>query len=70
MLALGIQKGQYIILNTKNGKIKIQLFNTSEIGNFRIAIDAPKDVEIVRGENWEVQHPEDSMSKHISKRVY
>lgn len=49
MLVLGRKPGEYIIINDN---IKIKVIK-SETGELRLAIDAPKDVKIVRGEVFE-----------------
>lgn len=51
MLVLGRKLGEYVVIGD-NIKIKIV---KSENGDLRLAIDAPKDVKITRGEVWEEQ---------------
>lgn len=51
MLVLGRKLGEYVVIGN-NIKIKIV---KSENGDLRLAIDAPKDVKITRGEVWEEQ---------------
>lgn len=51
MLVLGRKPGEYVVIGD-NIKIKIV---KSENGDLRLAIDAPKDVKITRGEVWEEQ---------------
>lgn len=46
MLVLGRKPGEYVMIN---GNIKVKVIK-SEIGGLRLAIDAPIDVKIVRGE--------------------
>lgn len=48
MLVLGRKPGEYIMVN---GNIKVKVVK-SEKGELRLAIDAPSDVEIIRGENF------------------
>ena len=51
MLSLGRESGEYIVIN---GNIVIQVV---EVGNqLRLAIDAPREIPIVRGEYWEKDH--------------
>lgn len=48
MLTLGRESGEYIVIG---GNIVVQVV---EVGNqLRLAIDAPQDLRIERGENWE-----------------
>ncbi|MBN1050077.1 carbon storage regulator [Clostridium botulinum] len=49
MLVLGRKPGEYIVIDNK---IKVAVVRTEE-GNLRLAIDAPKEIEIVRGEVYE-----------------
>lgn len=49
MLVLGRKPGEYIVID---GKIKVAVIK-SEDGNLRLAIDAPREVKIVRGEIYE-----------------
>ena len=50
MLVLGRNIGDTIVINDN---IYITLFETSPTGNkFKIAIDAPKDMKISRGEHY------------------
>lgn len=51
MLVLGRKPGEYVVIND-NIKIKVV---KSDNGDLRLAIDAPRDVEITRGEVWEQQ---------------
>ncbi|MHC0038702.1 carbon storage regulator [Pseudoneobacillus sp. C159] len=46
MLVLGRKPGQYIVINEK---IIIKVIKSEE-GQLRLAIEAPKDISIVRGE--------------------
>ena len=48
MLVLGRNLGDFIVLNDE---IFITIFETNQVGNkFKVAIEAPKDVKIARGE--------------------
>lgn len=52
MLTLGRESGEYIVIG---GNIVVQVV---EVGNqLRLAIDAPKELSIERGENWEKKYP-------------
>jgi len=51
MLVLGRKPGEYIVIDDK---IKVKVVK-SESGQLRLAIDAPKEMKIVRGEVWEEQ---------------
>ncbi|WP_028558826.1 carbon storage regulator [Paenibacillus pinihumi] len=46
MLVVGRKPGQYIVINEK---IIIKIVK-SEKGHLRLAIEAPKDISIIRGE--------------------
>ncbi|WP_243864740.1 carbon storage regulator [Paenibacillus castaneae] len=46
MLVVGRKPGQYIVINEK---IIIKVIKSEE-GHLRLAIEAPKDISIVRGE--------------------
>ena len=48
MLSLGRNPGQYIVIN---GNIVVQVVSID--GMLRLAIDAPRDILIERGENYE-----------------
>lgn len=52
MLSMGRNPGQYVVIGDN---IVIQVFSTPD-GLLRLAIDAPKDVSIVRGENYELDN--------------
>jgi len=52
MLVLGRKPGEYVVIGN-NIKVKVV---KSDKGDLRLAIDAPKDVEITRGEVWEEQN--------------
>lgn len=62
MLVLGRKPGEYVMIGDD---IKIKVIK-SEDGNLRLAIDAPKDLSIVRGELSEQQAFETS-EKHLKK---
>ncbi|WP_160670669.1 carbon storage regulator [Clostridium sp. C8-1-8] len=49
MLVLGRKPGEYVVIGD-NITVKVV---KSENGDLRLAIDAPKDVKITRGEVWE-----------------
>lgn len=49
MLVLGRKPGEYVMIGHD---VKIQVIR-SEDGNLRLAIEAPKDVPIVRGEIYD-----------------
>jgi carbon storage regulator len=49
MLVLGRRPGEYVVIND-NIIVKVVKSNK---GDLRLAIDAPKDVSIVRGEVYE-----------------
>lgn len=49
MLVLGRKPGEYIVID---GKIKVKVVK-SENGQLRLAIDAPREMKIMRGEVWE-----------------
>lgn len=52
MLTLGRESGEYIVIG---GNIIVQVV---EVGNqLRLAIDAPKELTIERGENYEKANP-------------
>ena len=51
MLVLGRKPGEYVMLGKD---VMIKVIKSNE-GDLRLAIDAPKDVVIVRGEVWERQ---------------
>ncbi len=49
MLVLGRKPGEYVVIDDK---IIVKVVK-SEAGDLRLAIDAPKDISIVRGEVYE-----------------
>lgn len=52
MLSLGRNPGEYIVIG---GNIVVKVVSVE--GCLRLAIDAPKEVTIERGENYEKTHP-------------
>ncbi|MCY6370403.1 carbon storage regulator [Clostridium ganghwense] len=52
MLVLGRKPGEYVVIDEK---IKVEVVK-SEKGDLRLAIDAPREIKIVRGEIWESQN--------------
>ncbi len=51
MLVLGRKPGEYVVIDNK---IFVKVVKSDE-GHLRLAIDAPKDIPIVRGEIYEKQ---------------
>lgn len=51
MLVLGRKPGEYVVIGDD---IKVKVVK-SEAGDLRLAIDAPRNVKITRGEIWEEQ---------------
>ena len=49
MLVLGRKPGQYIMIG---GDIMVKVVRSTE-GDLRLAVDAPKDVNVIRGELYE-----------------
>lgn len=49
MLVLGRKPEEYVVIE-KNIKVKVV---KSENGLLRLAIDAPREISIIRGEVWE-----------------
>lgn len=49
MLVLGRKPGEYIVIDDK---IKVAVIRSEE-GNLRLAIDAPREIKVVRGEVYE-----------------
>lgn len=60
MLVLGRKPGEYVML----GKDVMIMVIKSDEGDLRLAIDAPKDVVIVRGEVWERQGQVQQLAQH------
>jgi carbon storage regulator len=54
MLVLGRKPGEYIMIGES---IMVKVVKSDD-GKLRLAIVAPMDVSIVRGEIWEQQHKE------------
>lgn len=52
MLVIGRKPGEYIVIDEK---IKVKVVK-SEDGNLRLAIDAPKEMKIIRGEIYEEEN--------------
>lgn len=63
MLSLGRNPGQYIVIG---GNIVIQVVSID--GALRLAIDAPKDMKIERGEIFEKNNPVPSSIKILPKK--
>jgi Carbon storage regulator (could also regulate swarming and quorum sensing) len=55
MLVIGRKPGEYIMIDNN---IKVKVVKSDE-GDLRLAIDAPRDVKIMRGELYEQEHAED-----------
>ena len=51
MLVLGRKPGEYVVIDNK---IKVKVVK-DDSGQLRLAIDAPREMNIVRGEVWEQQ---------------
>lgn len=51
MLVLGRKPGEYVVIGDD---VKVKVVK-SEDGHLRLAIDAPKEVNIVRGEVYEAE---------------
>lgn len=51
MLVLGRKPGEYVVIDNK---IKVKVVKSEE-GHLRLAIDAPREIPIVRGEVYEKQ---------------
>ncbi|MDR0923099.1 MAG: carbon storage regulator [Hungatella sp.] len=63
MLSLGRNPGEYLVIN---GDIVIQVVSVE--GDLRLAIDAPKDISIVRGEIYEKRHPMPQCLKRLKEK--
>lgn len=48
MLVIGRKPGEYVVINNQ---IIVKVIKNTD-GKLRLAIDAPKEVSIVRGENY------------------
>ncbi len=49
VLVIGRKPGEYVMIN---GNIMVKVVKSDE-GDLRLAIDAPKDIRIIRGELYE-----------------
>ena len=63
MLSLGRNPGEYLVINED---IVIQVVSVD--GDLRLAIDAPKDISIVRGEIYEKRHPMPQCLKRLKEK--
>ncbi len=63
MLSLGRNPGEYLVIN---GDIVIQVVSVD--GDLRLAIDAPKEISIVRGEIYEKRHPMPQCLKRLKEK--
>jgi carbon storage regulator len=64
MLVLGRKPGEYIVID---GKIIVKVVK-SEKGDLRLAIEAPKNIEILRGEVYEsLKNQDNKISKYKEK---
>lgn len=52
MLVLGRKPGEYIMIGED---IKVKIIKSAN-NDLRLAIDAPKNIKIVRSEIWEQEH--------------
>ncbi len=52
MLSLGRNPGEYVVIN---GNIIVEVVSID--GSLRLAIEAPKEMRIERGENYEKNNP-------------
>ena len=59
MLVIGRKPGEYVVIG---GNIKVKVVK-SEDGDIRLAIDAPRDVRIVRGEIYEEEQRQKAQGK-------
>jgi carbon storage regulator len=72
MLSLGRNPGEYLVIGDD---VIIQVVSME--GDLRLSIEAPKDVKIVRGEVYEIDHPAPKClvgksgrrNKHVSPSV-
>ena len=62
MLVLGRKPGEYVVINEN---IIVKVIKTED-GQLRMAIDAPREIPIVRGELYEQQVAERAMLKEVS----
>jgi carbon storage regulator len=63
MLTLGRNLGEYLVIDDN---IVIQVISTD--GKLRLAIDAPREVSIVRGEVYELGNPKPKCLNQNSKK--
>ncbi|WP_077611710.1 carbon storage regulator [Clostridium sp. Marseille-P2415] len=63
MLSLGRNPGQYLVINNN---IIIQVVSVD--GDLRLAIDAPKEISIVRGEIYEECHAVPQCLKRLKEK--
>lgn len=59
MLVIGRKPGEYVVIGD-NIKVKVV---KSEEGDLRLAIDAPRDIRIVRGELYEEEMKKKAQDK-------
>lgn len=64
MLALGRNPGEYIVINDN---IVISVVSTN--GDMKLAIDAPREFSIVRGEVYEQRHPMPECIRRFADRA-
>ncbi|MBU3220650.1 carbon storage regulator [Clostridium algidicarnis] len=67
MLALSINVGDYVVLQTSDGLVKVQVVEGNVSGKYRLAIEAPQSIGIVRGSLWEEQHEGITFKKYEPK---
>jgi carbon storage regulator len=64
MLVLGRKPGEYIVID---GNIIVKVVKSNN-GDLRLAIDAPKNIEILRGEVYEsLQNQDKKISRYQEK---
>ena len=63
MLSLGRNPGEYLVINEN---IVVQVVSIN--GDLRLAIDAPKQISIVRGEVYEKLHPVPQCLKQLKEK--
>lgn len=63
MLSLGRNPGEYLVINNN---IVVQVVSVD--GDLRLAIDAPKQISIVRGEIYEERHPVPQCLKRLKEK--
>lgn len=52
MLVIGRKPGEYVVINNN---IKVKVVKSND-GDLRLAIDAPREIKIVRGELYEEEN--------------